>query len=57
MRVWFVIDSSVSLRHGAVFHVWIINLMPLVLFGIPLLATRKAFASNPGDGSRGQLDA
>ncbi len=48
MLVWFVIDSSVSLWHGAVFNVWMINLTPIVVFGIPLIATRKAFAPPAG---------
>lgn len=44
MLLWFVVDSSLSLLHGAAFNVWMINLMPLVVFLPPLLATRSAFS-------------
>ena len=39
--LWFVVDSGMSLVHGAYFNVFMINLFPLVLFGIPLFATRS----------------
>ncbi|MFP6654063.1 MAG: hypothetical protein VCB25_00445 [Myxococcota bacterium] len=32
-----------SVLHGAYFNVMLINLMPLVVFGIPLVATRSSF--------------
>lgn len=39
--LWFVVDSGVSALHGAYFNIYLINLMPLVTFGIPLFATRS----------------
>ena len=39
---WFVIDSAVSLAHGAAFNVWMVNLVPLVIFGVILYATHRA---------------
>lgn len=41
---WFVIDSGVSVYTGAIHNVIIINLVALVMIGIPLLATRKEFS-------------
>lgn len=43
LALWFLVDSLLSLKHGAAFNVWLINLMPLVTFVPPLVATRKAF--------------
>ena len=43
LLLWFVVDSSLSLAHGAAFNVWMINLAPLVVFIPPLVATRRAF--------------
>ena len=43
MLLWFFVDSLVCARTGAYFNIVLINLMPLVVFGIPLLATRSAF--------------
>lgn len=43
MLVWFVIDSAVSIAHGAAFNVYLVNLVPLVLFGVPLAMTRGCF--------------
>lgn len=40
---WFIIDSSISLYFGAIHNVLLINLVALLLIGIPLLMTRKAF--------------
>lgn len=34
---WFVVDSAASLWLGAGFNVWMINLAPLVLVGLPLV--------------------
>ena len=39
--LWFALDSLVSAFHGAYFNIYLINLMPLVIFGIPLFATRS----------------
>jgi hypothetical protein len=43
MLLWFCVDSLVSAMHGAWFNIVLINLMPLIVFGIPLAATRSAF--------------
>jgi len=43
LALWFVVDSLLSLAHGAVFNVLFINLTPLVVFVPPLVATRRAF--------------
>lgn len=40
---WFVIDSSISTFYGAVYNVYLINIVALVLIGLPLIMTRKAF--------------
>lgn len=45
LLLWFGVDAALSLAHGAAFNVWMINLLPLLVFGVPLLATRRAFAS------------
>jgi len=48
MLLWFCVDSLVSGLHGAWFNIYMINLMPLVVFGIPLFATRSiAFGPRP----------
>ena len=39
--LWFVVDSGMSLVHGAYFNIFMINLFPLAIFGIPLFATRS----------------
>ncbi|MBC8341435.1 MAG: hypothetical protein H8E63_07220 [Proteobacteria bacterium] len=43
--LWFVVDSTMSAVHGAYFNIYLINLMPLILFGIPLAATRSMLSS------------
>ncbi len=43
---WFLLDSAISLWLGATFNVWMINLVPLVLFGGLLLRARPT-ASEP----------
>ncbi len=40
---WFVIDSCISIYYGALYNVVLINVVPFVLIGIPLLMTRKEF--------------
>lgn len=40
---WFIIDSSISWYFGAIHNVVIINLVALVLIGIPLVMTSKYF--------------
>jgi hypothetical protein len=37
--LWFVLDSGVSLRHGAAFNVYMVNIVPVAVFGLPLAAT------------------
>ena len=44
--VWFVVDSAVSLAHGAAFNVVQVNLVSLALVGVPLAATWRAFRSS-----------
>ena len=41
--VWFTVDSAVSLWHGAAFNVYMVNLVPVLIFGLPLGATWPAF--------------
>ena len=45
MLLWFVVDSAVCVAHGAYFNIYLINIMPLFLFGIPLAATRSEFST------------
>ena len=45
MLLWFCVDSTISVAHGAYFNVYLVNVMPLILFGIPLAATRSEFAA------------
>ncbi len=40
---WFCIDSGISIFYGAVHNVVLINLVALVIIGVPLMMTRKAF--------------
>lgn len=40
---WFLIDSSLSIFYGAIYNVVLINIFALVLIGLPLVMTRKAF--------------
>lgn len=40
---WFVIDSSISIYYGAIHNVIMINIVALVLIGIPLVMTRREF--------------
>ncbi len=40
---WFVIDSGISFYYGAIHNIVLINLVALVLIGLPLLMTWKAF--------------
>ena len=43
LALWFAVDSSLSLTHGAAFNVLLINTAPIALFAPPLVATRRAF--------------
>jgi hypothetical protein len=40
---WFIIDSVISTYYGAIHNVIIINIVALILIGIPLVMTRKEF--------------
>lgn len=40
---WFVIDSSISTFYGAVYNVYLINIVALVLIGLPLIMTYQVF--------------
>lgn len=42
LLLWFIVDSGISLYYGAVHNVILINLVALLLIGLPLLATRGA---------------
>lgn len=46
MISWFLIDSGISYYYGAIHNIMLINLVALVLIGLPLIMTRKAFARN-----------
>ena len=43
LLLWFIIDSSISVYTGAIHNVIIINIVALILIGLPLVITRKAF--------------
>lgn len=40
---WFLIDSGISIYYGAIHNVILINIVALILIGIPLIMTRKEF--------------
>ena len=40
---WFCIDSGISIYYGAIYNVILINIVALMLIGLPLIMTRKAF--------------
>ncbi len=46
---WFAIDSLMSVLHGAYFNIYMINIFPLILFGIPLFATRSILKDSAPD--------
>jgi hypothetical protein len=52
LAAWFVVDSAASLWLGAAFNVWMINLAPLLLVGLPLRGlvpiSREDVATPPG---------
>jgi len=45
--VWFVVDSAASIRAGAIFNVWMINVVPLVGVGPLLLLVRSDCQPSP----------
>jgi len=44
LLAWFVLDSAVSIAHGAWFNVALINCGALVAEGLPLVMTYRAFS-------------
>lgn len=48
---WFIIDSGISIYYGAIHNIIIINLAALILIGLPLIMTRKAFSKKPAANS------
>lgn len=48
MISWFTIDSGISWYYGAVHNLVLINMVAMVLIGIPLVGTWKAFKSTTG---------
>jgi len=40
---WFVVDSGITMYYGAIHNLIMINLVALVLIGLPLIMTRNAF--------------
>lgn len=45
LLTWFVIDSGISYLYGATHNIVIINLVALILIGLPLFMTRKQFSA------------
>lgn len=43
LMLWFVIDSGMSIYHGAYFNIWMINIWSLLLTAIPLVMTYRDF--------------
>lgn len=43
---WFVIDSAISIFYGAIYNVILINIIALILIGLPLVMTRNEFKKN-----------
>ncbi len=43
MVSWFLIDSGISMYYGAIHNVVLINLVAMVLIGLPLVMTRDEF--------------
>lgn len=41
--LWFTIDSSLSIYHGAYFNIWMINIWSLLLTLLPLIMTYSEF--------------
>lgn len=45
MLSWFVIDSGISWYYKAIHNILLINLVALMLIGIPLIMTKKYFVN------------
>jgi hypothetical protein len=46
LAAWFIVDSAASLAVGASFNVWMINLLPVVLVGLPLASAYPRFGGD-----------
>ncbi|MEL7219753.1 MAG: hypothetical protein AAGJ93_00460 [Bacteroidota bacterium] len=46
MLSWFCIDSGISIYYGAIHNVVLINLVALLLIGLPLVMTRRVFKAD-----------
>jgi hypothetical protein len=44
--LWFIIDSTLSILHGAFFNVWLINVPALLIILLPLVLTHRYFGAN-----------
>jgi hypothetical protein len=49
LAAWFFVDSIASLALGATFNVWMINLVPVALVGVPLFLSYAAFDETHDD--------
>lgn len=47
MVSWFVIDSSISIYYGAIHNVVLINMVALIIIGLPLVMTYRVFYREP----------
>lgn len=43
LLTWFGVDSAVSVYHGAIFNVYLVNVFALIGIGLPLAATWQDF--------------
>lgn len=43
LLLWFAVDSGMSMYHGALFNVWMINVWTLLLVGVALAMTYRDF--------------
>lgn len=48
LALWFAVDSLCSVGLGASFNVYMVNLLPVLVLGLPLVAARSAFEEDPG---------
>ncbi len=44
LLLWFTVDSTVSIMHGAWFNLYLVNVPTLIAIGMPLLMTRRYFS-------------
>ena len=43
LLLWFVIDSGISIYYKAIHNVLLINIIALIVIGLPLIMTRREF--------------